>query len=134
VANEQRLTRLISQSLFNIRFGVLRLANENKSVMAFNLSYLFDEVSLLDRIMRNLLTDFDQGRLVPLPTRCYPFEQADLAHRDVQSGRTIGKCELTMGSAQPWLTLRSPGTRPEAGDVSPMFRPCGQPPPARRSR
>jgi hypothetical protein len=45
---------------FNIRFGVLRLANENKSGMAFNLSYLFDEVSLLDRIMRNLLTDFDQ--------------------------------------------------------------------------
>jgi len=74
VANEQRLTHLIGQSLFNIRFGVLRLANENKSVMAFNLSYLFDEVSLLDRIMRNLLTDFDQGRLVPLPTRCYPFE------------------------------------------------------------
>jgi synaptic vesicle membrane protein VAT-1 len=83
VANEQRLTRLISQSHFNIRSGVLRLANENKSVMAFNLSYLFDEVSLLDRIMRNLLTDFDQGRLVPLPTRCYPFEQAGLAHRDV---------------------------------------------------
>jgi synaptic vesicle membrane protein VAT-1 len=84
---------LISQSLFNIRSGVLRLANENKSVMAFNLSYLFDEVSLLDRIMRNLLTDFDQGRLVPLPTRCFPFEQAGLAHRDVPSGLTIGKCE-----------------------------------------
>jgi hypothetical protein len=50
VTNEQRLTHLIGQSLFNIRFGVLRLANENKSVMAFNLSYLFDEVSLLDRI------------------------------------------------------------------------------------
>ena len=60
VANEQRLTHLIGQSLFNIRFGVLRLANENKSVMAFNLSYLLDEVSLLDRNMRNLLTDFDQ--------------------------------------------------------------------------
>ena len=101
VANEQRLTHLIGQSLFNIRFGVLRLANENKSVIAFNLGYLFDEVSLLDRIMRNLLTDFDQGRLVPLPTRCYPFEQAGLAHRDVQSGLTIGKCELTMESAQP---------------------------------
>ncbi|MGH6819699.1 MAG: zinc-binding dehydrogenase [Methylocella sp.] len=82
------------------RFGVLRLANENKSVMAFNLSYLFDEVSLLDRIMRNLLMDFDQGRLVPPPTRCYPFEQAGLAHRDIQSGLTIGKCVLTMGSAE----------------------------------
>jgi len=79
------------------RFGVLRLANENKSVMAFNLSHLFGEVSLLDRVMRNLLTDFDQGRLVPPPTRCYPFEQAGLAHRDVQSGRTVGKFVLTMG-------------------------------------
>ena len=134
MANEQRLTHLIGQSLFNICFGVLRLANENKSVIAFNLSYLFDEVSLLDRIMRNLLTDFDQGRLVPLPTRCYPFEQAGLAYCDVQSGLTIGKCELTMVSAQPWLTLYSPGTRPEARGVSPLFRPCGQAPPARRNR
>ncbi|MGH6794823.1 MAG: zinc-binding dehydrogenase [Methylocella sp.] len=82
------------------RFGVLRLASENKSVMAFNLSYLFGEVAMLDRIMRNLLTDFEQGRLVPLPTRCYPFEQASLAHRDLQSGLTIGKSVLTMGSAE----------------------------------
>jgi synaptic vesicle membrane protein VAT-1 len=80
------------------RFSALRLANENKSVMAFNLSYLFDELALLDRVMRNLLTEFEQGRLVPPPTRCYPFEQADLAHRDLQSGLTIGKCVLTMGS------------------------------------
>jgi NADPH:quinone reductase-like Zn-dependent oxidoreductase len=50
--------------------------------------------------MRNLLTDFDQGRLVPPPTRCYPFEQAALAHRDVQSGLTIGKCVLSMGSVE----------------------------------
>jgi NADPH:quinone reductase-like Zn-dependent oxidoreductase len=92
------------------RIGVLRLANENKSVMAFNLSYLFDEVSLLDRIMRNLQTDFDQGRLVPPPTRCYPFEQAGLAQRDVQSGRTIGKCVLTMGSVEA-KSIRGTGLR-----------------------
>jgi len=91
-----------------LRVGVLRLASENKSVMAFNLSYLFDEVSLLDRVMRNLLTDFEQGRLVPPPTRCYPFEQAGLAHRDVQSGLTIGKCVLTMGSAEANLIRRHP--------------------------
>ena len=82
------------------RIGVLQLANENKSVMGFNLCYLFDEVSLLDRIMHNLLTDFDEGRLVPLETRCYSLEQAGLAHRDVQSGLTTGKCVLTMGSVE----------------------------------
>ena len=80
------------------RFSALQLASENKSVMAFNLSYLFDEAPLLDRIMRDLLTDFDSGRLVPPQTRCYPFEQAGLAHRDIQSGLTIGKCVLTMES------------------------------------
>jgi NADPH:quinone reductase-like Zn-dependent oxidoreductase len=79
------------------RFSALRLANDNKSVMAFNLSYLFDEVALLDRVMCNLLTEFEQGRLVAPPTRCYPFEQAGLAHRDLQSGLTIGKCVLTTG-------------------------------------
>ncbi|MGH6848029.1 MAG: zinc-binding dehydrogenase [Methylocella sp.] len=90
------------------RVSVLRLVNENKSVMAFNLSYLFDEVSLLDRIMRSLLTDFDQGRLVPPPTRCYPFEEAGLAHRDIQSGLSIGKCVLTMGSVEAKSTRRDP--------------------------
>ncbi|PNE11066.1 MAG: zinc-binding dehydrogenase [Beijerinckiaceae bacterium] len=90
------------------RFGALRLASENKSVMAFNLSYLFDEVSLLDRIMCSLLTDFEEGSLVPPPTRCYPFEQAGLAHRDVQSGLTIGKCVLTVGSVEANLTRRHP--------------------------
>ena len=79
------------------RFSALRLANDNKSVMAFNLSCLFDEVALLDRVMCNLLTEFEQGRLVPPPTRCYPFEHAGLAHRDLQSGLTIGKCVLPGG-------------------------------------
>ncbi|MGH6840448.1 MAG: zinc-binding dehydrogenase, partial [Methylocella sp.] len=90
------------------RFSALRLANENKSVMAFNLSYLFDEVALLDRVMRDLLTDFEQGRLVPPPTRCYPFEQAGLAHRDLQAGFTIGKSVLTMGSIEANSMRRRP--------------------------
>jgi synaptic vesicle membrane protein VAT-1 len=92
------------------RFGVLQLANENKSIMAFNLCYLFDEVSLFDRIMHNLLTDFEHGRLVPPSTRCYPCEQAGLAHRDVQSGLTTGKCVLTMGSVEA-KSIRGPGLR-----------------------
>ncbi len=93
------LTAMVRYALLP-RIGVLQLANENKSVMGFNLCYLFDEVSLLDRIMHNLLTDFDEGRLVPLETRCYSLEQAGLAHRDVQSGLTTGKCVLTMGSVE----------------------------------
>ena len=50
------LTAMVRYALLP-RIGALQLANENKSVMGFNLCYLFDEVSLLDRIMHNLLTN-----------------------------------------------------------------------------
>ena len=37
------------------RYSPLSLTNDNKSVLAFNLSYLFDRVELLEDGMRGLL-------------------------------------------------------------------------------
>ncbi len=87
--------RLAIDWLRTPRFDPLTLTSECKSVLAFNLSYLFDEHALLERGMREVLSWIDEGR-VP-PPRVTPFALDDVAeaHRAIESGRTIGKLVLT---------------------------------------
>lgn len=75
-------------------FSPLTLTNDNKSLLAFNLSYLFDENPLLVRAMDELLTWAREGRIEPLPVRTYRLEDVAEAHRDLESGRTVGKLIL----------------------------------------
>ncbi len=75
-------------------FSPITMTNENKSVLAFNLSYLFEEQNLLGRGMDQLLLWAREGRLQPLPVRTYRIEDAAQAHRDLESGRTVGKLVL----------------------------------------
>ncbi len=76
------------------RFQPMAMVDANKSVLAFNLSYLFDEQGKLDSGMDQLLTELASGKLRPLPTTELPLEQAGEAHRLLQSGSTTGKLVL----------------------------------------
>lgn len=76
------------------RFNPLALTNDNKSVLAFNLSYLFDRRDLLDEGMRALLGWVAAGALRAPPIHTYPLERVADAHRDIESGRTVGKLVL----------------------------------------
>jgi NADPH:quinone reductase-like Zn-dependent oxidoreductase len=78
------------------RFDPLRLTGDNKSVMAFNLSYLFERRELLQGAMAELLAQVADGRLGPPEVRCYPLADVAAAHRDLESGRTTGKLVLTL--------------------------------------
>jgi NADPH:quinone reductase-like Zn-dependent oxidoreductase len=75
-------------------FSPISMTNENKSVLAFNLSYLFEEASLLSRGMEQLLAFAREGKIQPLPVRTYRIEDVADAHRDLESGRTVGKLVL----------------------------------------
>jgi len=77
------------------RFNPLAMSNDNKSVLAFNLSYLFDRGDLLKESMDALLGWLRQGRLKPPPVATYPIERVADAHRDLESARTVGKLVLT---------------------------------------
>jgi NADPH:quinone reductase-like Zn-dependent oxidoreductase len=77
------------------RFNPLRLANDNKSVMGFNLSYLFDETELMRRALEQILAWFEEGIIKVPPITEFPLEKAADAHRALQSGSTIGKLVLT---------------------------------------
>ncbi len=78
------------------RFSPLDLTNDNKSVMAFNLSYLFDEKELLKSSLDRLTELYSDGTLRVAETKTFPLDQASAAHAALQSGSTRGKLVLVV--------------------------------------
>lgn len=76
------------------RFNPLDMTNQSRSVLAFNLSYLFDRTDILEEGMADLAKWLQGGQFVPPPTKTYPLEKVADAHRDIESGKTIGKLVL----------------------------------------
>lgn len=76
------------------RFNPLNMTADNKSVMAFNLSFLSSRSALLNRAMRDILSGIDNGELKPLPVVEYSLADAAAAQRELESGKTTGKLVL----------------------------------------
>jgi len=76
------------------RFNPLDLTQDSKSVMAFNLSYLFERTDILGLAMGDLIRWLEAGDIQPPGTTTYPFEDVAQAHRDIESGQTTGKLVL----------------------------------------
>lgn len=76
------------------RFHPLQMVDANTGVVAFNLSYLFEEQGLLGEAMARLLGELEQGVLKPLPVTEFALADAAEAHRALQSGSTVGKLAL----------------------------------------
>ena len=72
------------------------MTHSNRSVMAFNLSYLFDQHDVLRVAMERLLEWLEGDKIRPLPTTTIPFHQVAESHRRLESGQTVGKLVLTM--------------------------------------
>jgi NADPH:quinone reductase-like Zn-dependent oxidoreductase len=73
------------------RFNPMRMCNENKSVIAFNLSFLFNQVDLLQGAMLDLLRWIDAGKIRPPQVTLFPMSQVAEAHRKIESGQSVGK-------------------------------------------
>jgi NADPH:quinone reductase-like Zn-dependent oxidoreductase len=86
--------KLAVQWLRMPRFSPLSLTDDNRSVMAFNLSYLFHRADLLAEAMDGLLSWLEQGWLQPPPVTTYPLSQVAEAQRALESGQTVGKLVL----------------------------------------
>jgi len=71
------------------------MTTHNRSVLAFNLSYLFERTEILAEAMDQLLGWLEEGRIRPLPVTTFPFERVADAHRALESGETVGKLVLT---------------------------------------
>ena len=78
------------------RFDPLTMTDDNRSVLAFNLSYLFEQRALLEEGMRELFGWLADGRLRPPTLRTFPIAEAPEAHRFIESGHSTGKLVLEM--------------------------------------
>jgi NADPH:quinone reductase-like Zn-dependent oxidoreductase len=76
------------------RLNLLSMTQENRSVIAFNLSYLFDRTALLHQGMWDLLRWVSEGKIKAPILRGFPLEKVADAHRALQSGQTVGKLVL----------------------------------------
>ena len=76
------------------RFNPLNMTSQNKSLVTFNLSFLFDRRDLLDEAMLDLILWYKEGKIKAPVTKSYPLEKVGEAHRDLESGKTIGKLVL----------------------------------------
>lgn len=76
------------------RFSPLDMTDGSRSVLAFNLSYLFDRTELLHEGLGDILAALESGAVVPPPVTTYPLAEVARAHADIESGRTVGTLVL----------------------------------------
>ncbi len=93
-AGRPNLAKLALGWLRTPRFDPLSLTGDNKSVLAFNLSYLFEELSIFEEAMGRLLGWAAEKKLAPLPVTTYALEDVARAHQALESGKTVGKLVL----------------------------------------
>jgi NADPH:quinone reductase-like Zn-dependent oxidoreductase len=88
--------KLLFTYLRTPRFNPLRMTNDNKSVLAFNLSYLSESNDRLMEAMTELLGWASAGRIAPLPVQTFPFDRVADAQRALESGETTGRLALVV--------------------------------------
>jgi NADPH:quinone reductase-like Zn-dependent oxidoreductase len=91
--------KLIYEYLRMPRFSPLNMTSENKGLIAFNLSYLFHRLDLLQDAMGNLINWVQDGKIKAPALQQFPFEKVADAHRALESGQTVGKLILKFPAA-----------------------------------
>ena len=76
------------------RWNPLNMTRDNKSIVTFNLSYLFSRMDLFKEAMQDLLTWVEDGKIIAPPLQPFPFDRVADAHRALESGSTVGKLIL----------------------------------------
>jgi hypothetical protein len=76
------------------RFDPLKMTQDNKSVLAANLSFLQSHAPSLREGVLWLLERFERGELKPLPVETWPLRDAAGAQQRIESGTTLGKLAL----------------------------------------
>jgi NADPH:quinone reductase-like Zn-dependent oxidoreductase len=76
------------------RWSPLKMTNDNKSLIAFNLSYLFNRTDMLEEAMQALITWVEAGKINAPLVQSFLYDKVADAHRALESGKTVGKLIL----------------------------------------
>lgn len=88
--------KLVLDYLRTPRFNPLGLTRDNRSILAFNLSFMSEKAELLARGLRDMLGWLAAGQIRALPVTTHPFEDVATAHRSLETGTTVGKLVLVI--------------------------------------
>ena len=91
-----KIFKLVSGYFQIPRYNPLNMTRDNKSIITFNLSYLFHRQDLLNEAMQDLIAWAEEGKIIPPPLQRFSFEKVADAHRALESGSTVGKIILTL--------------------------------------
>lgn len=76
------------------RFNPMKLCTENKGIVGFNISFLFNRKDLLNEAVPELIKWWAEGKIEMPKVTTFPFEKVGDAHRLIESGKSIGKLVL----------------------------------------
>jgi len=77
-------------------FNPFKMVDKNVGVLAFNLSYLFDELAIFKEGITALTGALARGEIQCPPLTEVPFDEVARAHTLLHSGQTVGKVALTL--------------------------------------
>ena len=83
--------KLIFNYLKTPRFNPISMTEQSKSLVTFNLSFLFKEHDILSEAMKDIINWIEQEEISPPKITTYSFSEIGKAHRDIESGNTVGK-------------------------------------------
>jgi NADPH:quinone reductase-like Zn-dependent oxidoreductase len=86
--------KLVWAYLCTPRFSPLEMTGQNRSVICYNLSYLFDQLALFSDGMEFLLRLWHEGKLHAPHVTEFDVKDVQHAHRAIESGQTMGKLVL----------------------------------------
>lgn len=73
------------------RFNPLAMTGANRSVMAFNLSFMSHRADVLRAGLDQLMDWAEAGHVAPLPSTTHALRDVARAHRALESGQSVGK-------------------------------------------
>lgn len=85
--------KILTKYLSRPKVDPLSLSDKNKSVMGFNLIYLWDKVELMKKYLNNLL---EMNLPKPLIGELFDFEDLLSAVKKFQTGHTVGKVVIRL--------------------------------------
>lgn len=80
--------------LWTPRFNPLEMTSANKSVMAFNLSYMFEQTEIFTEMCNALLQFVKEKKLKIAKVTSFNLSDVESAHKLIESGTSVGKLVL----------------------------------------
>lgn len=82
------------------KFDAMEMGQDNKAVLAFNLSFFAQEREMLSQLFDQVCEWLEQGKLQCPRVVEFSMEQIAEAHELIQSGKSVGKIVLNTSDPQ----------------------------------